>query len=242
MEDYRYIAHRGLFHNERRIPENSMLAFERAIKAGLPIELDVRMTRDKKLVVMHDAGCKRMTGEDFKVSAMLWRELERLPLLGTDQRIPLLSEVLRLVDGRVPLLIEVKNVSWIGYLECKLRHMLLEYHGKYMIESFHPGVVGWMKLHMKDAAVGQLVSMNSTSLNPIEKIVMQQQGFYRFTKPDFLSYDMHELTPELSRQMHKMGIKVYAWTVRSVADYNRVKNICDGVIFDTVEPKEIIEI
>lgn len=240
MEDYKYIAHRGLFHNDQGIPENSLIAFQKAIDAGLPIELDVRLTKDRQMVVFHDASCKRMAGEPIKVSELPYRELKKLRLLGTDQYIPLFSEVLKLVRGQVPLLIEVKNERWIGCLERKLKRMLSDYRGAYMIESFHPMVVAWVKRHMRGVEVGQLVSQNSTSLNPLEKLVMQQRGFYKLTRPDFLAYDIRELTPAMSLQFHRRHMKVYGWTVRSDKDYKKIRSLCDGVIFDTVAPEKII--
>lgn len=240
MKEYQFIAHRGMFCNEIGIPENSMDAFSRAVKAGLAIELDVRLTRDAKLVVFHDASCKRMTGANMKVADMTYEELKKLPLKGTDQHIPLLSEVLALVNGQVPLLIEVKNTGFVGRLEWRLLRLLHGYRGKYIIESFHPGVVWWMKRHAKGVAVGQLVSMHSTSLNPVEKLVMDQQGFYRITKPDFMSYDIRELTPVMAQEFHRRGMEVYGWTVRSVSDYIKMRNICDGVIFDTVSIEELL--
>ena len=239
MSDYQYIAHRGLFCNEMGIPENSMLAFGRAVEAGVAIELDVRLSKDHKLVVFHDANCKRMTGRNIKIGDMTYEELKKLSLKETDQHIPLLSQVLELVNGRVPLLIEIKNIAFVGRLEWRLLKMLSKYQGKYIIESFHPGVVWWIKRHARHVVVGQLVSMHSTSLNPIEKLVMNQQGFYRFTKPDFMAYDIRELTPAMSRDFHKSGMKVYGWTVRSVSDYIKVRRMCDGVIYDTVSIEEI---
>lgn len=240
MREYQYIAHRGVFSNEMGVPENSLAAFRRAVEAGLAIELDVRLSKDGKLVVFHDTGCKRMTGVDVKVSALPYSELRKLRLRDTEEHIPLLSEVLKLVKGRVPLLIEVKNIALVGRLEWKLLKLLRDYQGKYIIESFHPGVVGWMKRHAKGVSVGQLVSMHSTSLNPVEKLMMKMQGFYWLTRADFMSYDIRELTPAMAREFHKRGMKVYGWTVRSVSDYIRMKNICDGVIFDTVSIGEIL--
>lgn len=239
MREYQYIAHRGLFCNEIGIPENSMLAIRRAADAGIAIELDVRLSRDNQLVVFHDANCKRMTGKNVKIADMTYEEIKKLSLMRTSQHIPLLSEVLELVNGRVPLLIEVKNIAFVGRLEWRLLKQLKQYQGKYIIESFHPGVVWWIKRHTRNVVVGQLVSMHSTSLNPIEKLVMHQQGFYRFTKPDFIAYDIRELTPAMSRNFHKRGMQVYGWTVRSVSDYIKMRRICDGVIYDTVSIEEI---
>lgn len=239
MKEYQYIAHRGVFSNEMGIPENSLPAISRAVEAGLAIELDVRLSRDNQLVVFHDANCMRMTGQNVRVADLKYEELRKLSLKDTDHYIPLLSEVLELVNGRVPLLIEVKNIAFVGRLEWRLVKQLAEYQGRFIIESFHPGVVWWMKRHARGVVVGQLVSMHSTSLNPIEKLVMNQKGFYRFTKPDFMAYDIRELTPAMSRSFHKMGMAVYGWTVRSVSDYIKMRKICDGVIYDTVSIEEI---
>ncbi len=234
---YEFIAHRGLFDKENGIPENSMPAFARAVEAGLAIELDVRMTLDGQLVVFHDSGCQRMTGHLGSVSSKTYDTLKQYRLEGTEYGIPLFADVLQLVDGRVPLLIEIKNISLVGKLERKLLEMLSAYRGRYIIESFHPGVVWWMKRHGQGIVAGQLVSMHSTSHNPFEKMIMKCRGFYKWTHADFMAYDIRELTPKMSEKFHEQGLKVYGWTVRSVADYKKVRHICDGVIYDTVSKR-----
>ena len=105
-------AHRGLHDSDAGIPENSMPAFERAVRHGYGIELDVRMTRDGYLVIMHDDSLLRMCGLDRRVSQMTLKELQPLYLLHTDEKIPLFSDVLKLVDGRVPLLVEINACIW----------------------------------------------------------------------------------------------------------------------------------
>ncbi|MDE7158502.1 MAG: glycerophosphodiester phosphodiesterase, partial [Clostridiales bacterium] len=102
------VAHRGLHDNI--YPENSMGAFRAAMREGYSIEMDVRLSKDGKLVVFHDDNLERMTGANLAVVDYTWEELSRLKLAGTNERIPLFSEFLKTVNGQVPLLIEIKNV------------------------------------------------------------------------------------------------------------------------------------
>ena len=104
-------AHRGLHDIKKGIPENSIPAFQAAIEAGYGIELDVHLTKDGKLVVFHDDDFRRICGEKGKVEETDYARMRTYRLSRTGEKIPLLSEVLRLVDGKVPLLIEVKLPS-----------------------------------------------------------------------------------------------------------------------------------
>ena len=158
LSDFRYIAHRGLHSVSKRIPENSLWAFEEAVKAGVAIELDVRFTKDKEIVVFHDENTMRMTGVEYIVEETEHYKLGELKLAGTKCGIPLLKEVLALVDGKVPILIEVKNEHAVGALERTLMDMLNHYSGKYAIESFNPLVLLWFKKNQPAVLRGQLVS------------------------------------------------------------------------------------
>ena len=101
-------AHRGYHNKEKLIPENSMAAFRAAVAHGYGIELDIHITRDGKVVVFHDDTLERMCGEHGKVEDYTLEELQKFHLLNTTERIPELQEVLEYVDGRVPLLVELK--------------------------------------------------------------------------------------------------------------------------------------
>ena len=101
-------AHRGLFAKDQSIPENSMAAFSNAVAHGYGIELDIQLTKDKQLVVFHDHTLTRMCGIDLPVCEMTYEELRKYTLLDTDERIPLFKDVLDLVNGKVPLLVEIK--------------------------------------------------------------------------------------------------------------------------------------
>ena len=99
------VAHRGL-HN-KDVMENSMGAFELALKAHTAIELDIHITKDNQLVVIHDSDLKRLTGRDGVVEHLTYKELENIPLLD-GQKIPLLDDVIKLVNEEVPILVELK--------------------------------------------------------------------------------------------------------------------------------------
>ena len=151
MDRYKgvYFAHRGL-HGTLDIypdaaPENSLAAFSRAVENGYGIELDVRLTADGELVVFHDDTLTRVTGVDKKVRELTLAELRGLSLLGTDERIPLFSEVLELVDGKVPLLVEIKEDGMDLTTARQAVKELWDYRGEYIMESFNPLSLGAVK-------------------------------------------------------------------------------------------------
>ena len=110
---YRY-AHRGLHNIERRVPENSLLAFRYAVAGGFGAELDVRLTADKRLAVVHDSFLDRLCGVHRRVEEQNLAQLRQLSLLGTEEKIPLLEEVLPLFEGHAPVILELKaeNGNW----------------------------------------------------------------------------------------------------------------------------------
>ncbi|MDE6129711.1 MAG: glycerophosphodiester phosphodiesterase, partial [Lachnospiraceae bacterium] len=101
-------AHRGLHDNASEAPENSMEAFQKAVDAGFGIELDVQLSADKIPVVFHDFSLKRACGVEGKVADYTYEELQQFTLFDSEQRIPQFCDVLKAVDGRVPLIIEDK--------------------------------------------------------------------------------------------------------------------------------------
>ena len=157
FETTRKFAHRGLFDN-KIVAENSLSAFKAAMKFGCGIELDVRLSKDGIPVVMHDSSLTRMCGVNRNVEDLNIDELKKLRLLDTSDCIPTLRDVLDLVDGSVPLLIEMKtdvtDVSVCPQSELLLRH----YSGSYMVESFNPFALRWYKIHRPEILRGQLAT------------------------------------------------------------------------------------
>ena len=184
-----YIAHRG-FHNDI-YPENSLGAFANAIENGYAIELDVQQIADGTLIVFHDYVLSRMTGRDGYTKNLIGPELDSYKLSGTDFSIPTLEQVLELVDGQVPLLIEIKNESNVGRLEQSLYDLLKNYSGEYAIQSFNPYVLEWFKLNAPNVLRGQLSSyLKNENLSWFKKFVLKRMLLNRKVScPDFISYD-----------------------------------------------------
>ena len=182
-------AHRGLHGGE--IPENSMAAFAAACDAGYGIELDVQLSRDGEVMVFHDDTLTRMTGQDAKFSALTAAELQALRLGGTDAGIPRFSEVLALVHGRVPILVELKGENLDTSLCEKTAALLRDYAGAYCFESFNPLLVGGMKKFLPEARRGLLYTnvcrakKKASALN----ILLTAMVLNIAAKPDFIAYD-----------------------------------------------------
>ena len=139
----RNFAHRGLHKMDRSVPENSIPAFDAAARIGYGVELDVRLSADGEVVVFHDDDLKRICGVDSRVDELSWAELSRLNLCGTPNRIPLLSEVLAVIDGRCPIIVELKRSRRHAELCRKTYDILSQYHGRWCVESFDPRIVFW---------------------------------------------------------------------------------------------------
>ena len=233
----RRIAHRGLHNAQRGIPENSLLAFELAVEHKYAIELDVHLSRDGRVVVMHDNRLERMTGAKGKVTRKTYAELKKLKLSGTDQGVPLLEEVLRLVDGRVPVVVELKNFKfWNMKLEKATVEIMQSYSGKYAMKSFNPLTVRYLQKHHPEIVRGQLVpdfkklKIGGPCRWLLEKILM---SFVKRTELDFISCGIGYLQNEQIQRWRKEK-PVLGWTIRSEADLARAQKWCDNVIFEGI--------
>ena len=233
-------AHRGLYDNEHGIPENSMAAFRRAVDKGYGIELDVHLTADNQLVVFHDDTLTRMCGMNKKISSFLYSDLMQLRLLGTEEGIPLFKDVLELIDGKVPLIIELKVDGSNQNLLCPLVWQLLSrYKGDYCIESFRPFVLQWFKRHEPQVVRGQL-SCNFFKENPhcdIVLFLMSNMMTNFFTHPDFIAYKYLDLdNPAVIYNRKLFHIMTVVWTIPGKPTYDRFKNKVDVMIFEGFEP------
>ena len=233
-------AHRGLYDNEHGIPENSMAAFRRAVDKGYGIELDVHLTADNQLVVFHDDTLTRMCGMNKKISSFLYSDLMQLRLLGTEEGIPLFKDVLELIDGKVPLIIELKVDGSNQNLLCPLVWQLLSrYKGDYCIESFHPFVLQWFKRHEPQVVRGQL-SCNFFKENPhcdVVLFLMSNLMTNFFTHPDFIAYKYLDLdNPAVIYNRKLFHIMTVVWTIPGKPTYDRFKNKVDAMICEGFEP------
>ena len=147
-------AHRGLW--GEGAPENSLTAFRLAAEAGFAIELDVQLSKDGTVMVFHDYTLTRMCGVDANLSDLTADELAACRLAGSEEKIPTFAEVLAVVDGRVPLLVELKGESGNTALCPAVCAVLAGYKGEWCVESFNPLLLRWFKKHEKHVLRGLL--------------------------------------------------------------------------------------
>lgn len=228
------IAHRGYHNNKKGIPENSVLAFKKAIDNNYLIELDVRLTKDKKLVVFHDGNLKRVCGVNKRVKDLTYRELLKYNLFDTTLKVPLFSDVIKLVNGRVPILIETKYHNRYGVLEKILINELSNYKGIYAIQSFYPMSLLWLKRNTKDIPIGLLSSNFKNDLNRLKSIIGKTLILDLFFKTDFISYDVKGLPNNyLSYKRDKK--KIVIWTIKNKKDYDLARQYTDSLICENFD-------
>ena len=235
-------AHRGLHNIKRGIPENSLAAFERAVNAGYGIELDVRETRDHALVIHHDETLERSCGDSRRVCDVPLEELQQLSLFGTEEYIPTFDEVLQLVDGRVPLIVELKTDYRNRDLAEKVYQRLRVYHGIYCMESFDPTAVRWFKKNAPGVVRGQLAFMDDMKgLKLIEKIKRLLLGYLLIDflgRPDFIAYG-YKTDANISFRFVADIFRplLAAWTVRDEEAYQQLREEYDIQIFENFKPE-----
>lgn len=236
----RFYAHRGLHNNIARTPENSIGAFRLAIENQYGIELDVRLSRDNIPVVFHDANLKRVCGLDKKVSDLTFDELNNLYLFDSNERIPLLTEVLQLVNGQVPLIIELKT-SKNDTSVCKVVAPILDnYNGIYCIESFNPLIVIWYSKNRSNVIRGQLstnYSKDGIKNDKLINLLLQNLLLNFAAKPDFISYNYkysNMLSYVLCHKLYKTS--TFAYTIRSKEELQKSMDRFDFFIFEGFRP------
>lgn len=228
----RPIAHRGLHGIDA--PENSLAAFGKAIEAGFPIEIDVRPIDDGTVVVFHDDKLTRMTDLDGYVCNMTKSDLEKVRLRNSDERIPTFKEVLEFVDGRTPLLIEIKNDSTVGQLERDTLELLSSYKGEYAVQSFNPYSMELFKKNAPQIPRGQLSCFfDKKDLGFFKRFVLKRLKMNKVSSPDFISYN-HANLP--NKYVTKTKLPTLAWTVRSNAEMEKCLPYCDNIIFENFIP------
>ena len=198
----RLYAHRGLHDNGSDAPENSLAAFQKAVDKGFGIELDVQLSKDDIPVVFHDYTLKRICGVEGKVCDFTYEELQQFSLCSSDQRIPRFEEVLKLVDSKVPLIVELKFESPDTSLCQEADKLLSGYEGLYCIESFNPLGVWWYRRHCKGVVRGQLSDafLKESDYRRPFYFLLQNLLLNWLGKPDFVAYN-HRYPNCLSRRL-----------------------------------------
>ena len=243
FRQWRY-AHRGLHNKEKGIPENSMAAFKLAAANGFGAELDVHLMKDGNLAVIHDASLLRTAEADVLIEDLTAEELENYRLEGTEQRIPLLEDVLPLFVDRAPLIVELKaergNAEALAAAACKV---LDKYKAEYCVESFDPRCLMWLWQNRPDVIRGQL-SENFTAHGDAQHLpggvrwILTNLLLNVRTRPDFIAYrfeDRANLSLRLCRGFYR--VQEASWTVRDRETMEKAEAAGNLVIFENFDPR-----
>ena len=236
----KFIAHRGFY--DESAPENSLLAFQRAIENGYAIELDVHVISDGTVVVFHDHELGRMTGHDGYVKNLKAEDLGNYNLGKTEQTIPTLRQVLDLVNGKTPILIEIKSENTkVGADEAKIYDVLKDYTGEFAIQSFNPFSIEWFKNNAPEIVRGLLCAkfgknMPDRPKSWIKRYVLRNMLFNKRAKPQFIAYNVLDLPTIDVKNKKCKGLPILGWTVKSQTQYMEIVKYVDNIIFEGFKP------
>lgn len=222
-------AHRGYWGEDA--PENSLKAFMLAKTNLMPIELDVHLTEEGKLYVIHDDNLKRMTGVNKFIKFLKEEEISRFRLNDTDEKIPTLDEVLNLVNGEVPILIDIKVEANTSKIAKALNERMKSYKGEVFFESFNPFVLIKLRKLNDSHLLGYLSSffIKNREVNFIIRKLVKHLFLRNVAKIDFISYDIDNIPNKMTNNSQ---IPVLAWTVRNKEQKEWAKTYADNYIFE----------
>jgi glycerophosphoryl diester phosphodiesterase len=226
------IAHRGLW--GPGVPENSLAAAAAAIRGGFGIECDVRLSRDGTVIVFHDSDTLRMTGLAGRIAHLATHEIVSRRFSGSDEHIPTLAQLLALIAGRVPLLIEIKTdtLAQAAPLCLAVRRALEGYRGPAAVMGFSPQIGHWFATHAPKVPRGLVMTEHrDTRIETLRDAVLRRLAVRR-ARPDFLAYDVRFLPSSLPAALRSRGLPVLSWTVRTPQDREIVARYADRPIFE----------
>ncbi|MFK7876104.1 MAG: glycerophosphodiester phosphodiesterase family protein [Paracoccaceae bacterium] len=240
----RPLAHRGLHDVTDGRPENSRSAILAAVEHGFGVEVDVQLSQDGAAMVFHDYVLERLTDEAGPVGIRTAESLRNISLTGSDEAIPDLPEILALVAGRTPLLIEIKDQDGemgpdIGPLEIAVARAVEAYDGPLAIMSFNPFSIERMQALCPDVALGLVTSAYRSSDWPLsEQTCARLREIPDFDQLDvsFISHEADDLDRNRVAQLKQQGANILCWTVRSAEQEGRARNIADNITFEGYLP------
>ncbi len=225
----RFIAHRGL-HKNKMIPENSMLAFKAAIEKNYAIEFDINITKDNQIVVFHDDDLNRLCNKKENIEDVSYDFLKDLNLYESNEKIPLLKELLDEVAGKIPLIIEIKKHKNIGLLENILLEMLKEYKGEYFICSFEKDILLWLEKNKPKEIRGLIFGSLPIKFKKYEKIAFLYKYFK--SKADFISLEDKLIDSSIYDFCKKKELDILVWTIKDKKSFQNIDKKVSAVIFE----------
>lgn len=243
----RPLTHRGLHDRSKGVIENSAAAVRAAVAAGYGVEIDVQLTSDGAAMVFHDERLDRLTPESGPIRGWAARDLVNVKLTGSDETVPTLPEVLKIVDGQVPLLIELKDQSGgtgsaPDELERAVAHALEDYAGPVAVMSFNPHMVANLAKRAPSVPRGittdgynekEWPDLTTDTLKYLREISM-----FDAVGASFISHDWHDLAAPRVAELKAKGIPILCWTVKSAADEAQARRVADNITFEGYTPAE----
>lgn len=238
LSKYDY-AHRGLHNAERGIPENSLAAFRLAAESGFGIELDVQLTADNQVVVVHDPSLGRVCGVETAVKDMSLSQLQACRLEGTEEGIPTLKQALDAIGRRTPVIVELKYYNNTSVICPLVWEILKDYEGLYCVQSFNPLIVKWFRDHHPEVIRGQLMEgvQKNDILSSSAAFAGRNLLSNFLTRPNFEAYKYQSRSrPSMWLAKNVFGMPEISWTVTDMETYHYLKNQNCIVIFEGFEP------
>ncbi|GFE64761.1 glycerophosphodiester phosphodiesterase family protein [Litoreibacter roseus] len=240
----RPIAHRGLHNSSRGIVENSLGAFREAIDAGYPIELDVQLSHDGDAMVFHDYDLRRLTNHNGPVRQHKAANLKEITLKNSSDTINTLPEILSEIEGRVPVIIELKDQDGamgndLGPLEHSVATAVQAYHGDVAVMSFNPHSVSRLAALLPDIPRGIVTSDFNPADWPLSQntcAILRKIPDFDRVKAQFISHDVTDLNAPRVAEIKQTGASVLCWTVRSEAVAREALKIADNITFEGYLP------
>ena len=230
------IAHRGLWGNN--IPENSVASFQNAIDSGYAVETDVHLTADGKLVVHHDSNTLRMTGVDCEITETSLEKLKTLCLKGTTENLITLEEFLDILDGQIPLLLEIKaNMKNHNVIAPAVHAIMKNYSGEFAVQAFNPFAMKWFTKNEPDWIRGQLCCFFKEEKGLLFKLA-KRLFMNRIVKPDFVDYDNVDLPNKYVDKAKRQGKLLVTYTITSAKREEELKGYYDNIIFEHYVPTD----
>ena len=235
------ITHRALHDRSAGRIENSPQAIKAAVAAGYGIEVDLQLSADGVPMVFHDETLDRLTAETGPVNARTAASLSRIPLTGSTDTIPTLAEILTLIDGKVPLLIEIKDQSLVmgptdGRLEAATAKALEGYKGDVALMSFNPASVAHLARLAPDLPRGITTSAyDPEDWKPMPLDMCEHFRAipdYDATGSSFISHEAADLSRPRVAELKAQGAKVLCWTIRSAQAEATARKVADNVTFE----------
>lgn len=208
------IAHRGV--HTSQITENTLPAFVKSVDKNYIIELDIHILTDNTIVVYHDHNLNKLTGVNKVIETLSYAQLSKIKI-NQKYTIPTLEQVMHIVDGKVPILIEVKDVDNNPKFEEELVKLLDNYKGEFAIQSMNPFVIDWFYKNRKDYVIG-LIVFNDLNYKIVKKYTK---------KINFISVYKKQLP-------FKINKLVLGWTIRNIKEYEKYKTLCDNLICENI--------